>query len=70
MISYMKLIIHYAKSETDIIRAYHCLQSAIKSGIKEGRQNFKSYYYYKDKTQISICKNKKSYTIYVEDGKA
>ena len=61
----MKIIINNAKNAIDAMYAFDAAERAIQDGIKQGRNNFKCYRI-KELYYVSVCKNKDSYTCYIQ----
>lgn len=61
------IIMHYVKNEHEARECFWAVKNAIKDEIKEGRENFKSYGFSYTGHNVTVCKNKNSYTVYMQD---
>lgn len=61
----MKIIMNNIKNKTDVEQSFCAVELAIQDKIKEGRHNFKGYGTLHPSRYISVCKNKNSFTIYI-----
>ena len=57
---------NYIETEIDVLRSFNAVKMAIRDKIKSGRNNFISYAY-SDRKYVSVCKNKDSFTTYLQN---